>query len=64
MKCGPAGLPRPGERRLGREGIPIRQLVEAARLYVLLALDLADRPRTDIAPWPAVKVAPAAFALP
>jgi acetylornithine deacetylase/succinyl-diaminopimelate desuccinylase-like protein len=64
VKCGPAGLPLAGEKRLGREAIPIRQLVEAARLYVLLALDLASRPRTEIAHWPAVKVAPAAFAAP
>ncbi|HEY7065530.1 MAG TPA: M20/M25/M40 family metallo-hydrolase [Chloroflexota bacterium] len=62
VKCGPAGQPMAGQKRLGREAIPIQQLVEAARLYVLLALDVANRPRTELATWPAVKTAPAHFA--
>jgi acetylornithine deacetylase/succinyl-diaminopimelate desuccinylase-like protein len=61
VKCGPGGRPRPGQRRLGRESIEIRQVVQAARLYVRLALDLANRDRAETTTWPAVKTAPRAF---
>jgi acetylornithine deacetylase/succinyl-diaminopimelate desuccinylase-like protein len=62
VKVGPGGRPRPEQRRLGRESIEVRQVVLAARLYVLLALDLANRDRAVTATWPAVKTAPRAFA--
>ena len=62
VKCGPGGLSGVSQaRRHGREWVPIAQLVQAARIYVLLALDLANRDRGDVAHWPAPMVAPAAF---
>ena len=62
VKVGPGGRPKPGMRRLGRETIEVRQVVQAARLYVLLALDLANRDRVEAATWPAVRTTPRAFA--
>jgi acetylornithine deacetylase len=63
VKCGPGGLAKVTQaRRHGREWIEIEQLVHAARTYVLLALDLCDRERAEIARWPAPRTTPAAFA--
>jgi acetylornithine deacetylase/succinyl-diaminopimelate desuccinylase-like protein len=62
VKVGPGGRPKPGLRRLGRESIELQQVVQAARLYVLLALDLANRDRAEAGTWPAVKTTPRAFA--
>lgn len=61
VKCGPGGLPRPGQKRRGKEWVEIRQLVQAARMYVRTALDLANRDRSEIGGWPKVKRLPADF---
>jgi acetylornithine deacetylase/succinyl-diaminopimelate desuccinylase-like protein len=62
VKVGPGGRPRPGVRRRGRESVEVQQVVQAARLYVLLALDLANRDRAEATAWPAVKTSPRDFA--
>ncbi len=62
VKCGPGGLAKVTQaRRHGREWVPIEQLVQAARIYVVLALELASRDRAQTTRWPAPKVDPTAF---
>jgi acetylornithine deacetylase/succinyl-diaminopimelate desuccinylase-like protein len=62
VKIGPGGLPGPGEQRRSHEWVAIRRVVQAARIYVLTALDLANRDRAEVATWPGVKTRPADFA--
>ena len=61
VKCGPGGLSRPGQKRYGREWVEVQQLVRAARIYVLLALDLANRNRKEVTTWPPPKRIPGDF---
>jgi acetylornithine deacetylase len=61
VKCGPGGLAGPGEKHLGREWVDIHQVVQAARIYVLMALDIAARDRSEIDTWPSVKRLPRDF---
>jgi acetylornithine deacetylase len=65
VKCGPATAwtsgGQPAENPLGKEWVEIRQLVAASRIYVELALEMANRRRDEIPTWPPVRTTPAAF---
>jgi acetylornithine deacetylase/succinyl-diaminopimelate desuccinylase-like protein len=58
IKCGPGGLSKITGKRLGREWVPIEQVVQAARIYVRLALAVASRERAEVARWPGVQTYP------
>ena len=64
VKCGPGGLSQPTKKRDGREWVAVKQLVEAVRIYVLMALDLANRDRKVVSNWPLPKQIPADFSAP
>ena len=61
IRCGPSGLPKPGQTRHGNEWVEVRQLVQASRIYVSLAVDIAERDRSSIENWPASKMYPQDF---
>ncbi len=65
VKCGPASQVGPNEepptRPNGQEWVEIQQLVQAAKLYVLIATDIAARDRSEMRTWPRVRVHPEQF---
>jgi acetylornithine deacetylase/succinyl-diaminopimelate desuccinylase-like protein len=65
VKVGPASQVGPNEeaptRPDGQEWVKIKELVQAAKLYALLAVDIAARDRGEMRDWPKVRVQPADF---
>jgi acetylornithine deacetylase/succinyl-diaminopimelate desuccinylase-like protein len=65
VKCGPASQvgpnEEPPERPGGQEWVEVQQLVQAAKLYVLIATDIAARDRSELRDWPRVRVQPEDF---